>query len=239
MRIATYNIHDCIGRDRRYDPDRIARVILELNTDLIALQEVTLDHAGELARRFECLSGMKAIDGTLFERGVGRYGNLLLTTHHILDSKQHDLSFHRCEPRGAIDVTLEINAAPIQICVTHLGLRIHERQRQILHLSALLSEQPPPTILLGDFNVWRHTRAFASLTAAGFSHIPVQTFPTWPLPVLSLDRIFAQAPLRVARCWRHDSPLARIASDHFPLVAEIAGWLYPVFTDGLKTTENF
>jgi len=42
------------------------------------------------------------------------------------------------------------------------------------------------------------------------------------IAMAALDRILVRAPLRIRRCWRHDTPRARIASDHFPLLAEIA-----------------
>ena len=41
MRVATYNVHSCIGTDGRHDPDRIATVIAELDADIVALQEFT------------------------------------------------------------------------------------------------------------------------------------------------------------------------------------------------------
>ena len=34
LRVATYNIHDCIGRDGKYSPERIADVILEMRVGL-------------------------------------------------------------------------------------------------------------------------------------------------------------------------------------------------------------
>lgn len=40
LRIATYNIHKCVGIDRRYSPERIAEVLEEIDADVIALQEV-------------------------------------------------------------------------------------------------------------------------------------------------------------------------------------------------------
>ena len=40
MRLATYNIHACIGADGRFDPGRIARVLRQLDADVLALQEV-------------------------------------------------------------------------------------------------------------------------------------------------------------------------------------------------------
>lgn len=29
LRVATYNVHACVGTDRRHDPDRVAAVIAE------------------------------------------------------------------------------------------------------------------------------------------------------------------------------------------------------------------
>ena len=45
--LATYNIHSCVGRDGRYDPERILGVLKELDVDIIALQEVdSREHQG-------------------------------------------------------------------------------------------------------------------------------------------------------------------------------------------------
>ena len=41
LRVATYNVHECVGTDGRQDPDRIASVVSELNADIVALQEFT------------------------------------------------------------------------------------------------------------------------------------------------------------------------------------------------------
>ena len=39
LKVATYNIHKCVGRDRRFDPDRIVAVLKEIDADVVALQE--------------------------------------------------------------------------------------------------------------------------------------------------------------------------------------------------------
>ena len=39
LRVATYNVHACVGTDGRHDPDRVASVITELDADIVALQE--------------------------------------------------------------------------------------------------------------------------------------------------------------------------------------------------------
>ncbi len=37
--IASYNVHKCVGTDGRFDPGRVARVVGEIDADIIALQE--------------------------------------------------------------------------------------------------------------------------------------------------------------------------------------------------------
>ena len=38
--VATYNIHGCVGTDKRFDIGRIAAVIEEVGADVVAMQEV-------------------------------------------------------------------------------------------------------------------------------------------------------------------------------------------------------
>lgn len=40
FRVLTYNVHRCLGADRRYAPDRNAEVIGECAADVVALQEL-------------------------------------------------------------------------------------------------------------------------------------------------------------------------------------------------------
>jgi endonuclease/exonuclease/phosphatase family metal-dependent hydrolase len=50
LRITTDNIHKCRGLDRRVRPRRIAAVLKETESDIIALQEVVGMDEGELER---------------------------------------------------------------------------------------------------------------------------------------------------------------------------------------------
>lgn len=222
LRIATYNVHDCIGRDRRFDPERIGAVVQEMEADLVALQEVTLDHAGHLAARLARDTGMETRDGTLYPRGVGRYGNVILTRLPVLRSQLYDLSVANREPRGALELVVATDAGELRVCATHLGLRRAERRLQLARLAELLGPGDEATVLAGDFNVWQHPRELAPLAATGFVHERVYSFPTWPYPMIALDRIFARKPVGIIRCHRHTSAVARVASDHYPVVAELA-----------------
>jgi endonuclease/exonuclease/phosphatase family metal-dependent hydrolase len=74
-------------------------------------------------------------------------------------------------------------------------------------------------LLLGDFNEWR-IGAQSSLNSFrnAFGSIPmaVASFPS-RLPFLALDRIIADREGLIDAVSVHDSPLARVASDHLPI----------------------
>lgn len=227
IRVATYNAHDCIGRDGVYDPARIAHIVAAIDADVVALQEVTLDHAGDVLATLQHVTGMQAVDGTLFDRGVGRYGNVLLTHHAVTAQRLHDLSFGGREPRGLVDAVIAINGRSCRVAATHLGLNIAERKQQIRRLATVLADDARPAVLMGDFNVWFGAGAFAPLAEIGFVQHPLRSFPTWWMPLLPLDRVLVRGSTLSQRVWRHDEPPASVASDHFPVVAEfdVAGSL--------------
>ncbi len=59
-------MHDFVGQDGRFNPERITEVIAEIKAYIVALQEVTFDHANTLVKLFEEAAGMPSIDGSLF-----------------------------------------------------------------------------------------------------------------------------------------------------------------------------
>ena len=209
MRVATYNVHDCVGQDGRYDPARINRILIRLNADVIALQEIALDHAGDLLDQLHADTKLHPIDGSLFERGVGRYGNVLLTRVSARHSQVIDLSLPGCEPRGAIEAKLMHEGKSLRCVATHLGLSRRERVEQIIRLAIHLSSDRDPLLMLGDFNLWLHSKALAPLREMGLRQCAVRSFPTRPIPMVSLDRVLVSAPLKVA-------------SDHYPIVADVS-----------------
>ena len=221
LRVATYNVHDCIGRDGAYAPDRVAAVIAGLRADVVALQEITLDHAGDVVQLLEQTTGMNTIDGTLFERGTGRYGNVLLSRQPVIEQRLHDLSFGEREPRGLVDADVLHDGRRWRVLATHLGLSWRERRRQLARVARLLSQDTRPTTVLGDFNIWLGSRAFAPLARLGYVQRKVRSYPTWFAPLLSLDRVLLRPPVRFLRCERFDSATARIASDHYPVIADL------------------
>jgi endonuclease/exonuclease/phosphatase family metal-dependent hydrolase len=222
--VVSYNVHQCVGRDGCRDIGRIARVLRDLDTQLIGLQEVGTDLLGITASsQMEYLAqstGLQAIAGMTFENKTGPFGNVLLTGWRVLASRVHDLSVPGCEPRGAIDAELDIAGHTVRVVVTHLGLRAAERRYQARQLLEILSEGPHRVvIMLGDINEWilrsRPLRWF---------HVRFGTPPaprTYPsrLPLFALDRIWVLPREILLEVRAHNTPLTRIASDHLPVKA--------------------
>ena len=227
LTVASYNIHRCIGTDGRYDPNRVIAVLKEIDADVVALQEVEnrsgeghallqLDHLADAL-------GMRSIPDTRLVKRWGDYGNALLTRLPIVEIQRHNLSFNWCEPRGALDVTLEAGDSPLRIVATHLGLGRFERRYQSMRLVKLLEAGVPgiPCLVLGDMNEWlpwsRHLRWLDRILGARDGPA---TFPS-RFPVLRLDRLWLRPGAALQDLRVHGGQLARVASDHLPLRAEI------------------
>jgi endonuclease/exonuclease/phosphatase family metal-dependent hydrolase len=223
IRFASYNIHRGIGCDSRFSAERILGVLNEIQADAIALQEVEshssgIDMLAWLAER----TGFHAIAGITLSRAESRYGNAVLTRFPVRATQLLDLRLSRHEPRGAIALDLDCDGSPLLLVATHLGLRPGERRAQIEQLLALFHARPHRrAILLGDLNEWFLWGRPLRRLHRHFQPTPAP--PTFParLPIFALDRLWAK-PLSILRCLGvHRSTLARAASDHLPLVAEV------------------
>lgn len=223
LRIATWNIHGGVGLDRRFSPDRIARVIAELDADVVALQEFGSRRATfDMRKHLEEAAGARAIVMPTFAKHGSDFGNILLSRFDVGTPTRCDLGIAPREPRNAIDVVVETPAGPLRVIATHLGLRVAERAEQISRLRrALDTPAVLPTVLLGDFNEWRQGGGGLRELDAHFGMARVlRTFPS-PCPVIALDRIWVSPASAFVELHVHGSRSARIASDHLPLVATL------------------
>lgn len=223
LTIATYNIHAAVGADGRYAPDRIIDVLHELQADIIALQEVPLGGtaADNVLAIVADATGYESAEGAACTTPERRYGNAVLSRWPILSVRAIDLSFGSREPRGALDADVECDGDLLRVVATHLGLRPAERRHQIRRLLDVFDTEEMPVILLGDINEWFIWGKALRPLVSHFQAVPAPaTFPSrWP--VFALDRIWIRPRHRLVHVEVHNTPLARVASDHLPLIAHI------------------
>lgn len=237
-RILTYNVHRCLGVDGRLSPARVAEVIAACEPDIVALQELDvnrprtggIDQAQAVADEL----GMHLHFHPAVHVMEERYGDAILTTRPCTLVKAELLpSWGRrafVEPRGALWASLDIDGAEIQVINTHLGLRGPERLRQI---DALLGPHwlghpacREPIVVAGDFNAVPRSRTYRRLAArlsdAQTSLGTSRQRPTYPsrTPLLRLDHVFVSRSIEVLQAEVIRTPLARIASDHLPLLVD-------------------
>jgi endonuclease/exonuclease/phosphatase family metal-dependent hydrolase len=225
VRLASYNVHRAIGRDRRTDPARILGVLREIDADVYALQEVEAhDTGGDMLAWLANELNASAIAGTTLLRHDGHYGNgLIARCNCIVRSELVDLSWREREPRGAISADLEFGQGHmLKVVATHLGLRPAERREQVERLVQLFTwHEQERAVLMGDLNEWFLWGRPLKKLHRYFDRTPaVPTFPSGG-PVLALDRLWTHPGSILRELKAHVSPLARIASDHLPLVANI------------------
>jgi endonuclease/exonuclease/phosphatase family metal-dependent hydrolase len=243
LRILTWNVHKCIGGlDRRYDPDRVRAVIAHYAPDVAVLQEVD-----EMARRSR---GDRQVDllgdllgyrhrtwfANVLVRGGGQYGNAILSRFPLTDTTNIDLTVPPKKRRSVLHARYRVRLTPsgareprtrtLHVYNMHLGLSGVERKMQ---LKKFLASHPfagldhrTPIVVAGDLNdVWG-TLGPKLLKPAGFEGIgrPLRTFPAYA-PVRALDGIYVRGRVEIHRVETGRLELAKRASDHLPLIADL------------------
>ena len=228
VRVATYNVHRWQGNNGRTKPDvaRAGYVISELDADVIALQEVLrpfeADGDDPLGQLCDELDLHLAFAVTRRHRR-GQLGNAILSRFPITAISVLDISHSRIERRGALAAQVGHAGAGLGIVATHLSLVDRTRHRQIQSLLEHPQMNCGPAILMGDMNAWRKCKGSQQLEENLNLHHNVDWPSSFPAgrPMLALDRIYARGAA-VVEVRHHDTPAARKASDHLPVVAEVA-----------------
>lgn len=237
-RLMTYNVHRCVGVDRKLDVGRIAGVIAEHEPDIVCLQELDVGRARtgfvDQARSIADRLAMTYHFHPAIRIEAEQYGDAILT--HLPERlvRSGPLPSVRgvpgLEPRGALWAAIEIDGVTLNVFNTHLGLVPREQR---LQAAALVGEQwlghpdcVGPTLLTGDFNATSITRPYQTLTrkladcqrSLGLKP-SVKTFPS-SFPAIRIDHCFTSPEIVVTAVKAPFSPLARMASDHLPLIVD-------------------
>ncbi len=239
LRVMSYNVHGCRGMDGLISIDRIARVILRYNPDVIALQELDagrqrsagVDQAERIARRLE----MSFKFHPAFRYKDEQYGNAILSRYPMGLVKQEALpklsNKKLFEPRAALWAVVDYQGIKINIINTHLSVWARE---QAVQVKALLGEawlQHPdcqgPMILCGDMNmtpgspvykvICQHLKDSQEILEG---HRPSQTWFAG-YPFRRIDHIFVSTDFHVTSIQTVHTALAKSASDHLPLIVDL------------------
>lgn len=240
LRVMTYNTHYCTGMDGKCRPQRIADVIAASAADVVALQEMDSnrartsfrDQAADIAAQLDMHHRFFPVWMDKDER----YGLAVLSRKPIQAVQEAILTAadHRTrrEARGAIWVAAETDEGLVHVINTHLGLQRGERLRQV---EELLSDRwladievREPVVICGDFNAGpksdvmkRLTQHFNCAQTMTNGHRPQATFAS-VLPLRQLDFILLSSHFVVKSVEVVRNHATSVASDHLPVLAEIA-----------------
>jgi endonuclease/exonuclease/phosphatase family metal-dependent hydrolase len=235
LTFASYNIHKAVGLDRRRDPERIMRVLHELNADVITLQEADR----RFGKRVSALplqmideSPWRAVALDTRPDSIGWHGNAMLVRKGIEIANADIVPLPTLEPRGAICADLLIGGSAssagsgrrVRVVGMHLDISGIRRRQQIRAVLAHVADcgEACPTVMMGDLNEW--SVIGGSLREFAASHVilaPGRSFHA-RRPIAQLDRIIVSREIAVEQCAVHHSALASVASDHLPVWARLS-----------------
>lgn len=237
-RLVTYNVHRCVGVDRKLDVERVAAVIAELEPDIVCLQELDVGRARtdgvDQASAIAELLSMSFRFHPAMQVEAELYGDAILTPHPERLMRAAALptlpNLRGLEPRGALWSAIDFNGTILNVFNTHFGLVPREQRMQAAALVGPDWLGDPrctgPTLLTGDFNATSITRPYQALTRRladaqrelGLKP-SVKTFPS-SFPAIRIDHCFVSPEIRVTGAMTPLHPLARSASDHLPLAID-------------------
>jgi endonuclease/exonuclease/phosphatase family metal-dependent hydrolase len=232
----TWNIHRCIGVDRRFKPDRVANCIEHYSPDIVCLQEVDrgvprsrelfLDHfiANELGYKYHTWAQAHTLK-------LGSYGNATLSNFPIIKRRVLDLTIGSKKKRNCLYTRIKVKRSNLHLFNWHLGLSASERQKQCQRLikSNTHSDLPRKNkiILAGDTNDWRNLLyRNGGLIESGYDawsehgrRQPIRTFPSTQ-PLGALDKFFWKGAINATHVFPGHTSQTKLASDHLPLIAD-------------------
>jgi len=221
LRLASYNIHKARGRYWRRDPRRILNVINGLDADVIALQEADMrlgDRPSVLPRSMiDQHTDFDVVPLAVNDVSLGWHGNAVLVRRNLTVATTTRIELPGFEPRGAVAVSLTNGFTLIGV---HLGLLRASRLKQLAKIADHLGA-PDKVAVAGDMNEWSSSKGFDALKEHYSLHAPGRSFHA-SRPIAALDRIAISHDITLTDAGVDQSPLAKSASDHLPIWADIS-----------------
>lgn len=226
VRVLTYNIRHGKGMDEKVSLKRIKEVLFSSRVHLCGLQEVDkhnprsylVHQAKVLARRCR----MNYVFGANVKAVFTGYGNAILSLNRIIDYNNYQLP-GTGEKRGLLRSVILVGGQKINFYTTHLGLNEQQRVQQVEYILDVVSQNPGPTIIAGDFNEEPDGQGVSLLLKEStlINCLPPQggLIPTFPSnsPKKHIDFIFASPNFKVMSA----KAINTQASDHLPYLVEL------------------
>ena len=222
--VAQFNTH--FGRTKRGRPYDVVDAIARLDADVVALEEVWQSHGGE---SFAAQAG-RELGYHVHERAVapgvvtrrrdvartgepseGWWGMALLT--RAPHAPLTPIPLGRALGDRASRVALQAEVGPLHVVVTHISHRLWGSPLQLRTLARGVAADGPPTVVLGDFNMWG--RVVSRIFGPAWRRAVLGR--TWPArrPHSQIDHVLVNGAVEVVE----SAVLPRTGSDHLPIRA--------------------
>jgi len=160
VKVLSFNILHGATTKGDFNLDAIAKVIIEADSDFVALQEV--DFKTNRAKKYDLVTelGWRTKMSPLYARAMhyddGEYGEGVLSKHTFLNTRNVALPFiPGDEPRAALEITTVL---PSKDTITFIGTHLDHldaetnRIMQAKHINKTFASNQYPSILTGDLN---------------------------------------------------------------------------------------
>jgi len=234
MRLVSYNVHGLRGDQRA-----LVEVVRELAPDVLVVQEAPR----RLRWRTRNAQLARALDLVYVTGGAPSLGNVICTDLGVRPRHTWELRYPLTpgrHMRGAAFARCTAGGAPFVVVGSHLATDPAERPGQARLLKEALAELDhdsavaphegagdpvtiaAPVILAGDLNETFGGSAWRVLAEGLVDAGADDATATYPLTGQRLDAVFVDPRITVTGYRVVDSPAARRASDHLPVVVDLA-----------------
>lgn len=217
VRVLTYNVHGL-----RDDVAALSTLVRSLKPDAVMVQEAPW----RLRWRFRCADLARRCGLLVASGGQPALGNLIMVSQRLQVRRAWSVRFslrpgHHL--RGAAFAHCRVVGAEFIVVGSHLSTDPTVRAEQAVQLRAAVEKLDGAVILGVDLNEPPGQPAYRELVTAmtdagGDSQTP--TFSATS-PRRRIDMVFTAGPVRVRDYQVIDTPQARRASDHLPVLADL------------------
>lgn len=222
LRILTYNVRNCRGLDDKVDYQRIADIILRIDADIVALQE--LDSATTRSDRVAVLTELSKLTelhatySASIDYQGGKYGVGTLSKKRPVSVEK--IALPGTEERRSV---LIIEMGKYYFANTHFSLTESDRLKSLDIINQAVRDLAKPVFLAGDINAVPESELLARFGLEWFI-LNDPAVPTIPAnsPNKCIDFIFLQKDADLNHSVLTTKVEAEpVASDHLPVWVDV------------------